>query len=129
MERMSDLMGTAERSYAKMLYPETSSGRMAQWGTLQSALDVLYCDGCIVRIQPMRGTGKHEALGVRTTEGTRRLIKAEAIRWDARMRREVLAGLSSMGGHARAASMTPGQRSRIASKAAKARWAKARAAA
>lgn len=53
MDRMSELMGAAERSYAKMLYPDTPSGRMAQWNTLQSALDVLFCDGYDLRLNTL----------------------------------------------------------------------------
>jgi hypothetical protein len=129
MERMSELMGTAERSYAKLLYPETSSGRMAQWPTMQSAVDVLYCDGLIVRLVPVLGRLSTEAVGVRTTEGTRRLIKAEAARWDAKMQRQVLSDFGRRGGVARAASLSAARRKAIARKAAKARWAKVRAAA
>jgi hypothetical protein len=129
MERMSELMGTAERSYAKMMHPETSSGRMVQWPTMQAVVDVLYCDGMLVRLMPMRAGSTHEWNAVQSTEGTRRLIKAEAARWDAKMRREAMAAICREGGKARAAKMTAKQRSDSARHAAKARWAKVRAAA
>jgi hypothetical protein len=41
MEQMSEQMGTAERSYAKIIKPDTPSGRMAEWSTIKLALDVL----------------------------------------------------------------------------------------
>ena len=134
MDRMSELMGTAERSYAKMLYPETSSGRMARWETLQSAIDVLFCDGYELRIKAYRpelGMVSSNP-GVLTTEGTKRKIKAEAASWDRRIRREVLTDLGRQGGLARAASLPKLKREEIArlggiasSKARKARQLRA----
>lgn len=128
MDRMSELMGAAERSYAKMLYPETPSGRMAQWGTLQSALDVLFCDGYDLRIdiaRLVRTTVGIPAPGVRTTEGTKRKIKAEAATWDRRIRRELMKELSLMAAQARKL-IPEWKRSQLARQAARARWRKVR---
>lgn len=125
MDRMSELMGTAERSYSKMIYPDTSSGRMAQWATLQSALDVLFCDGFDLRMNVHRQmpSAVSTPASVRTTEGTKRLIKAEAATWSRPIRRELMIELGRKGGQKRR-DMPPARRSEIARNAANARWAK-----
>jgi len=128
-DRMSELMGTAERSYAKMLHPETSSGRMVRWETLQSAVDVLFCDGYELRIKVFRPCVLATASsgpGVLTTEGTKRKIKAEAATWDRRIRREVLADLARLGGHARAAALPEWKREQIARQGGRAKARKRR---
>lgn len=55
MDRLSEVAGLADRAYAKMLYPETASGRQAQWNTLQAVFDVLFADGFDVAIKPRAG--------------------------------------------------------------------------
>ena len=128
MDRVSELMGAAERSYAKMLYPETSSGRMARWETLQSALDVLFCDGYELRLNAHRAipiTVSIQPSNVLTTEGTKRKIKAEAATWDRRIRRDLMKELSVKATEAR--KLIPAwKRRQIARKAARARWRKVR---
>jgi hypothetical protein len=118
MERMSELMGTAERSYAKMLYPDTPSGRCATWPTLQAAIDVLFCDGFDLRLSAGRSRAP------RTTEGTKRLIRAEAAHWSAPAMRQRMADMGRKGGAARAASLSAQQRREMGLRGAAARWAK-----
>lgn len=128
MDRMSELMGSAERSYAKMLYPETPSGRMARWETLQSAVDVLFCDGYELRIKPTRPmpTVIGIAQGVLTTEGTKRKIKAEAATWNRQIRREVMDELSQKATQGRKR-IPPWKRRQMARHAARVRWRKVKA--
>ena len=120
MDRMSELMGTAERSYAKMLYPHTSSGRCATWPTLQAAIQVLFPDGMRLRIdsdpdaQPL------------TTEGTKRLIQREAAHWDGKKLRDVMAHRGGIGGKVRALRLSEQRRKAIAAHAAASRWSKAK---
>jgi hypothetical protein len=52
MERMSRLMGSAERGWAKYLCPDAPSGRVACWATIQKAFNVLYPGGFAVQINP-----------------------------------------------------------------------------
>lgn len=89
MEMMSELMGTAERSYAKMLYPDTPSGRMASWDTMQRAIDVLFCDGFDVEIRRAPG----EPL---TTAGTRRKIRESAAHYDDKALREHMRAIRAL---------------------------------
>lgn len=120
MERVSELAGTADRSYAKMLNPETVSGRRANWETLQLVIDVLYCNGFELRLVPSRERKE-------VAPGTVRKIMQEAVEFDRQTLRDRLSEIGMRGGLARISKMTPEQRSRSAKKAAKARWKRARA--
>lgn len=115
MERMSELMGAAERSYSKLVYAETPSGRVAQWATLQAAIDVLFHDGFALRIDPAPD-------GALTSAGARRRIRAEQARWNAATTRQHMTELGAKGLAARNARMTPEERSAHARRAAAARW-------
>jgi hypothetical protein len=55
MEKFSEYAGLPERYYAKALHPDTSSGRQAQWGTLQIIIEALFPHGFDVTITPKPG--------------------------------------------------------------------------
>jgi hypothetical protein len=122
MDRLSEIVG-AERSWSKMLYPDTSSGRQATWEKLQRAVDVLFADGfeVIVRAGETK-TG--------TTAGTKRLIRQAAAHYDRRAARDLMREIglkgASKGGILRAGKLSGKRRREIAKKAgiagAKARW-------
>ncbi len=99
MERMSELMGAAERSYAKLVYPDTPSGRVARWQTLQAAVAVLFCDGFQLRIDPGKG-------GMLTPAGTKRLIMQEAAHFNRPSRRVLMQKLGALGGKTAAERMS-----------------------
>lgn len=115
MEQMNELMGNAERSYAKMLHPETPSGRLARWPTIQKAIDVLFMDGFRLRIERSND-------GPLTTAGTRERIHNSARFYDRRLFREHMSEIASV----RARIIPPEKLSAIGRKAAKARWRKVR---
>ena len=117
MEQMSELTGAAERSYAKMLYADTASGRVAQWQTLQAVVDVLFHDGFELQMKPTSN-------GMLTTAGTKRKIMAEAATWNRSIRREMMAELGRRGHVAFMAKVPAWKRSQNARKAARARWNK-----
>ena len=52
MERCDERSGNQDGYTAKMLHPDTPSGRQANWQTLQNLLDALYPDGVEVLIAP-----------------------------------------------------------------------------
>jgi hypothetical protein len=112
MEMVSELAGTADRSYAKMLSPEKSAGRAVRWETLEEYIGVLYPDGYEVRVIPTR-------TGAPTFEGTRRRIMLEAKHFDRKTRREHMAEIGRKGQAALIARYTPEQRSAFGRKAAK----------
>jgi hypothetical protein len=119
MDAICELMGVADRSYAKMLYPEKLSGRLAGWERIQQCIEVLFCEGFELRIVPKEG----EML---TAVGTRRKIKQEAATWSRPIRREVMRELAQQAVEGRMKKLTPAQRKAIAKKAARARWKKVR---
>jgi hypothetical protein len=83
MDVMSELMGVAERSYAKMVHPDTASGRQASWDKLQKAVDVLFCEGFEVVI-------RKGGVAVEMGPGTKRLIRHSAAHFDSRTQRELM---------------------------------------
>lgn len=101
MEKMSELMGTAERSYAKLVHSDDPSGRVATWGTLQMAVDVLFCDGVDLRIERAKPGSPKAGNAVTTTAGTKRKIKNEVAYWNRPLRRQELMRLGALGGEAR----------------------------
>ena len=113
-DEMSELMGSAERSYSKMIHADTPSGRQATWPTVQKAIDVLFCDGFDLVLR--RGG---EPL---TSQGTRRKILASAAHFDRKTQREIMAERGRKGGLARAEKLTPEQRVESAKRASAARW-------
>jgi hypothetical protein len=119
MDRASEIIG-AERSWSKLLYPDTSSGRQASWEKLQRAVDAMYPDGFEVIIRA--GETKTD-----TTPGTKRLIRSSAAHYDRRTQRELMREIGKMGGKASASvkKKQPPKWKRIARarRAAKRRWA------
>lgn len=77
MEQMSELMGTAERSYAKMLSPDTPSGRLVGWDTIELAFSVLWPEGSEIVVRPINGPAV-------VTAGARRKIRGEQAIWEQR---------------------------------------------
>lgn len=117
MERMSELMGAADRSYSKMVHADTPSGRIARWETLQSAIDVLFCDGFRLSIDATE-------TGALTSAGARRRIRSEAARWGVPSGRRHMAELGTLSGEARRSTDCSEQRRRQCAEAGRARWAR-----
>jgi hypothetical protein len=140
MDALSELMGVAERSYAKMVHPDTVSGRLATWDKLQKAIDVLFADGFEVIVRA-------GATATTTGPGTKRMIRHAAAHYDRRTQRELMRenGLKGAAAYvknvpvnkrkryAKAArrvgiqKLTPERRSEIAKAAAHKRWIEQRA--
>jgi hypothetical protein len=114
MDVMSELMGVAERSYAKMVHPDTASGRQASWDKLQKAVDVLFCEGFEVVI-------RKGGVAVEMGPGTKRLIRHSAAHFDSRTQRELMREIglkgASNGGNMRARKLGVRRRKEIAKKA------------
>lgn len=114
MDMMSELMGVAERSYAKMIWPDAPSGRQASWDKLQKAVDVLWDGGFDVAIS--KGDTAPE-MG----PGTRRLIRQSAAHYDRRTQRELMRDLSKLAIEGRKKKIPLWKVRKIARKAARAR--------
>lgn len=116
MEQMSELMGSAERSYAKLLYPDTKSGRTARHETLQLAVSVLFPEGFDLRITPSDA-------GELCAQGTKAKIRSEASHWNARTRRETMQRLQALSREAYMQKTDAARRSAASVAGGKARWA------
>lgn len=133
MEKLSEFCGIADRAFPKYLAPHTSSGRQAQWGTLQCIIDALFPDGFDLRIAASSGP----ALDALSFKYSLRYDRAFA---DTKSRREVLAEWGRRGGRrhhpdhlseigkkgarARSQKMAPAIRSELARRASMVRWAR-----
>lgn len=56
MWRCDDLSGLQDGYTAKLLHPDTPSGRQARWETLQLLVDAIFPDGYEIIIRPKDGT-------------------------------------------------------------------------
>lgn len=61
MWKCDDLSGMQDGYSAKVLHPDTPSGRQARWDTLQLLLDAIYPEGFVLTIKP-RGKGQSKGL-------------------------------------------------------------------
>jgi hypothetical protein len=118
MWKINEGAGTQEGYYARALYADTPTGRMATWPVLQKIMDVLFPDGVEITMKPWKGcldASKH-----------RIAISFDHARYDFQARPDWMAELSkkgaSKGGRARAAKLSPRRRKAIAKRAARARW-------
>jgi hypothetical protein len=119
MDECSDRAGVADRYWSKALYPNTPSGRVAKWETIQDIVDALFPAGYDVVIKPK--------VGLRLdAEQLRCKIKfaAASASTDRKLQRQLMAELGHKGGIARREkykNMTKEERQRIAKKARKTR--------
>jgi hypothetical protein len=118
MWKLDDAAGTQEGYYARALYADTPTGRMATWQVLQKLVQTLFPDGFEIILKPWKGSldaSKH-----------RLAISFDHARYDFEARQDWMQELSkkgaSKGGRARAEKLSPRRRRAIARKAAKKRW-------
>jgi hypothetical protein len=120
MERLSEMAGLPDRSFSKLVYPSTKSGRLARWSTIQIVLDALYPDGFDLKISPTKGDKIKEY-------GHRYHIKQIAMHYNRLTRREIMQDWGRRGGRrsgeARARMADERRRRKeLASHAARIRW-------
>jgi hypothetical protein len=99
MERLSEIAGIADRAYAKTLHCTAPSGRIAQYGTLQTLIDFLFVDGFTLILKPHNGPRLDELC-------SKHLLKIDRAFFDRKTRREVMQDYGRKGGTNRFASMT-----------------------
>jgi hypothetical protein len=91
MERLSEMAGLPDRAYSKMLYPESKSGRLARWPTVQIVCDALFPDGYDLKITAAKGD-KIRQYGVKYQ------LRQIAMHYDRLTRREIMQALGRRGG-------------------------------
>jgi hypothetical protein len=121
MDRLSEMSGLPDRAFSKLLYPETKSGRLARWQTVQTIVDALLPDGYAVRIEPSKESQKIREYGIKYH------VKQIAKHYDRLTRREIMQDLGRRGGRrsgeARARMADERRRRKeLASHAARIRW-------
>jgi hypothetical protein len=147
MDKVTDKAGISERAYAKALYPDRPSGRMAFWPTLiwiiravfrgndlnDDQADYEFLIQCLQtrrRPQTMKELRRRIRIEAAKYSPARRSqwmmelskkgVEARMVKVPEWMRREI----AREGGQARAHSLSPERRAQIAQAAALARWAK-----
>lgn len=112
MERVNDLAGAADRYYGKMIYPDTPSGRQARWETVDEFMQALF--GCDYEIQIVPGALNRLALTALSEPVAASRPSINIRHWrHSRHFKE----LGKKGGLARAAKLSPAQRTAIAKRA------------
>lgn len=120
MAQVDDLAGTQDGFYAKMIYPDTPTGRQSRWETVQDVADALFGRGFLISISGLEND-RPAALGIDKGASTNALKNRH---WRHSKHFEQLGRL---GGDARA-KLPDWKLTAIGRKGAKARWKKARAA-
>lgn len=119
MWKLDDAAGTQSRYYAKALYADTPSGRMATWVTLQNFIETLFPEGFSLTIKPT-------TTGCLSADKHRLAIRFSGARYDLEARQDWLAERQKNGGKkggpARAAKLSARRRKAIAKRAANRRW-------
>jgi hypothetical protein len=109
---MNHLAGAADGYYAKMIYPDTPSGRQARWETVDEFATVLFGHGYSIQIVPGE-------LNPKTLKAVSNPNPASSKAINIRHWRHLryFQELGKKGGKARAAKLSPERRSAIAKKA------------
>jgi hypothetical protein len=76
MDLMSEIAGTAERSYAKSLHPDSLSGRLSKWETLQLYCDVLFPNGFEISVHSREEKRSSRALSASRPTGRASVLNA-----------------------------------------------------
>lgn len=124
MATVNDLAGLQDGFFAKMLYPDTPSGRQVRWETLQLAVEALFGKGFTVHIVADEDENRR-ILSAPRIDDTASANARKIRHWRHTRHFQVL---GSLGAKSLFSNMTKEQRSAKARRASKARWKRARAA-
>lgn len=116
MWKCDDLSGLQDGYTAKLLHPDTPSGRQARWDTLQLLLDAIYPEGFVLTIRPVRGGDKSllNRFSMEPNKTNEQRVRSTAMAMGRR------GGLKSW--EARKAKLTRSDKKVLAQKGAAARW-------
>ena len=114
---VDNLAGTQDGYTAKLMWPDTKSGKTGRWDTLQLLVDALFPVGfeVVVRQKPS---------AVLSEQSIRRMIYLARVPFDRKSQRELMSEYSSLS--RRTSHLSPKRRQEIARKAARKRWEKPR---
>lgn len=134
MRQCDNVSGNQDGYTAKMMHPETNSGRQARWETLQDLVDALYPGGVRITIRPLSSMAQIKtAINRKLAKDTDVLSgvsMADKMAKAGHLGRMQLRDLASIAGRkgneSRNRRLTPRQRKIIAKRAIRARWRKVR---
>lgn len=116
---VDDLAGLNDGYLAKLMWPDTPTGRVARWETLQLIVDALFPEGFEVVLRAKAGLELSEV-------SIRKMAAIARLPFCRKSQRDLMMEYGRKGGAARSEKLEPERRREIASIAAKARWAKPR---
>lgn len=119
MATVNDLAGTQDGYLAKMLYPDTPSGRQARWETVQLVVEALFGRDFTVQIVPGNYT-------MRSAPSIDKGASNKSLQIRHWRHRKHFVDLGTLGAAARNSKLSQEQRTRSARKAAKTRWKRIR---
>jgi hypothetical protein len=117
MATVDDMAGLQDGYYAKMIYPDTPSGRCAQWATVDLVIQALFGTDYAVRFDG--GYGDMPATASIDKGASHKYLEYRHWRHSRHFQ-----NLAKLGAAKRNENLTPYQRVVLARKAAKARWRK-----
>lgn len=123
MASVNDLAGLQDGFFAKMIYPDTPSGRQARWETVQLAVEALFGKNFAVQIVPDEAINRRVSTAIVTSPD----ISANARNVRHWRHRRHFVELSAKAALARA-KIPEHKRKAAARKGAKKRWRRVRAA-
>lgn len=115
MERVNDLAGTQDGYYAKMIYPDTPSGRQARWETVDLVVEALFGKDFVLQIEG-------ENPGLRSAPRIDRGISEKSLQVRHWRHRTHFKTLGEIGRAKRFGKMTKDQRSELGRKLVRKRW-------
>lgn len=129
MKQCDDVSGNQDGHTAKMLHPDTPSGRQARWETLQNLVEAIYAGGYKVKIVAECPIDDIKAAVARILARQGDQLSGLSVAERSRARgiagkipiRDYAVEAGRKGGQARAARLSPWKRRQIARKAGRAR--------
>jgi hypothetical protein len=114
---VDNLAGLNDGYLAKMMWPDTRTGRIAGWNTLQLVIEALFPKGFEVIIRQKDGAVLDEP-------SIRKMTYIARVPFDRKAQRELMADYGRRGRAVQLERQTPEQRREIARQAALKRWSK-----
>lgn len=122
MSQVNDITGLHEGYYAKMIYPDTPSGRQARWEQVQLAFEGLFNEGFSISITP----GDVQNLVLKSMLCSPKNPSANTVQIRHWRHKKHFQKLGSLGGKAFFEGKDKDERSAIMRKRAKKRWRRIR---
>jgi hypothetical protein len=116
---VDNLAGTQDGYLAKLMWPDTPSGKIGRWETLQMLVEALFPKGFEAVLREKEGSILDEA-------SIRKMVYLARVPFCRKSQRELMSEYGKKGRAKQLQQQTPEQRRDIARTAAKARWAKPR---